>query len=78
LAIRKEQAHLIDNAGDELENADDGAVDEEEAEDDEAEKQVKDHRNLVIEVTNENISEFTLNEVVMPMVGYDIKLPANE
>lgn len=78
MAIRKEQAHLIDNAGDELENADDGAVDEEEAEDDEAEKQVKDHRNLVIEVTNENISEFTLNEVVMPMVGYDIKLPANE
>jgi len=29
-------------------------------------------------VTKENLSEFTIEDVVMPMIGYDVQLPENE
>ena len=37
----------------------------------------KDHRDLVVDVTEENIHQFSIQQVVMPLIGYDTRLPAN-
>ena len=34
--------------------------------------------DVLIEVTPDNISKFTINDVVMPLVGYKTRMPANE
>lgn len=74
LVIRKEQAHLIDNIVDEVPED----LEDEEPEVEEAVKEQRNHKDLVIEVTAENISEFQFSDVVMPLIGYDVRLPANE
>ena len=75
LVIRKEQAHLIDNI------VEDEEVDLEEEAGQDAEqedKPKKDPKDIVIEVTAENISEFQLSDVVMPLVGHDVRLPSHQ
>ena len=69
LAIPKEMAHLI-----EME-----VVDEEVEADDEEElvQPRKDHRDLVVDVTEDNIHEFSISQIVMPLVGYDVRMPKN-
>ena len=32
---------------------------------------------MVVEVTHENIKEFQLSDIVMPMIGHDVRLPTN-
>jgi len=32
----------------------------------------------MIEVTEGNISNFTINDVIMPIIGHKVKLPKNE
>jgi hypothetical protein len=72
LAIRKDQAHLIDNIDcDENEGA-------EPDDEDDQHPQVKDHKNLVVDVTSENLHEFSLSDIVMPMVGYETRMPENK
>lgn len=73
LVIKKEQAHLIDNI---VEDQSLDIEDEGEADDIDI-NQKKDHKELVIEVTKENISEFELSDVVMPMIGHDVRLPSH-
>ena len=34
--------------------------------------------DLLIEVTEENIAKYTINDVVMPIVGYSTRYPKNE
>ena len=41
-------------------------------------KQIKDHKDLVLEVTDQNINQFTIQDVVMPMIGHDVRLPSHE
>lgn len=68
LAIPKEKAHLI-----EME-----VLEEEAAEEDEEQAPPsKDYRDLVVDVTADNIHEFGIQQVVMPLVGYDTRMPAN-
>ena len=75
LVIRKEQAHLIDNVvEDESINLDDEGV----AEVEEEVKLPKDPKDLVIEVTADNISEFSLSDVVMPLIGHDVRMPTHQ
>ena len=74
LVIRKEQAHLIDNIVDEVPED----LEDEEPEAEETVKEQRNNKDLVIEVTAENISEFQFSDVVMPLIGYDVRLPANE
>lgn len=33
---------------------------------------------MVVDVTSENLHEFTLNDIVMPMVGYETRMPENQ
>jgi hypothetical protein len=68
LAIRKDQAHLIDNFGEDL--PDDEA--------EEVKEESRETKNLVIDITESNIHEFSLFEVVMPLIGHEIRLPANK
>jgi len=75
LAIKKEQAHLIDNVLDELP---DGVDDEEDPDEGNEAPREREGKNLVVDVTEENIHEFSLFEVVMPMIGHEIRLPANK
>ena len=57
LVIKKEQAHLIDNIIEDL-SVD---VDEEaEVDRDDDKKQIKDHKDLVLEVTDQNINQFSI------------------
>ena len=74
LVIKKEQAHLIDNIVEDhsAEIEDEGEVDDIDL------NQKTDHKELVIEVTDENISEFELSDVVMPMIGHDVRLPSHQ
>lgn len=39
---------------------------------------MKDQKGLVIDVTEENLHEFSLSDIVMPMVGYETRMPVNE
>ena len=34
--------------------------------------------SIVVDVTDANINDFTIEDVVMPMVGHDVNLPKNE
>lgn len=69
LVIRKEQAHLIE-AG-----IEDNVISD--AEDEETPEVKPVATNLILDVTEENIHEFSIHEVVMPMVGYQTKMPQN-
>ena len=72
LVVERENADLIENvAVDEIAD-----VVEEEPEDEEAkgERRVV---NPVIDVTEENIGKYTIEDVVMPMVGHNVNLPKN-
>ena len=78
LVIRKEKAHLVDN-----ELAEEGAdpILEEEPEetnlhplDSKAAKLI----DLIEFVTLENIKEFALTDVLMPVIGHDVKMPKND
>ena len=75
LAIRKEQAYLLDN----LAAQDDGAAAQDSDNEEEAQpkKTGGDPSDYIVDVTAENLHEFTLYEVVMPMVGHDTKMPQN-
>ena len=81
LVIKREDADLLEERP--LEEG--GAEDEPEAEADAAaqEEEKKDNKparrdaNPVLDVTEENIGEFTIEDVVMPMIGSDIRLPSN-
>jgi len=54
-------------------------VDEEaEVDRDDDKKQIKDHKDLVLEVTDQNINQFSIQDVVMPMIGHDVRLPSHE
>lgn len=77
LVVQKENADLIENeieieAG-EADN-DDKAAEESKEETKEKPRVV----NPVIDVTEENIGEYTIEDVVMPMVGHDVRMPKNE
>lgn len=76
LAIRKEQAHLIDNVADDL--PEDAELEEENSDEGNKAPQKKDLKHLVVDITEANIHEFTINDVVMPMVGHDVRLPSNK
>ena len=76
LAIRKEQAHLIDNVCDDLPEG--GDADEDPVEEGNEVPKERETKNLVVDITEQNIHEFSLFEVVMPMIGHEIRLPANK
>ena len=63
----KDQAHLIDNV-----------IEPEEAEsDDEVDLAQTMPKVTVIDVTKDNIDQFSLEDIVMPMVGYETRMPRN-
>jgi len=33
---------------------------------------------MVVEVTAENIGEFSLSDVVMPLIGHDVRMPTHQ
>ena len=68
----KEEEELEGDAEEE-ENKDEAAADEKA--DDKSGKQKKDP---VIDVTEDNINSYTIEDVVMPMIGHDIRMPKNE
>ena len=70
LAVKKDQAHLIDN---EIQ------IDDEEGSDDEGEEKPQQSQKVqVIDVTKDNIKDFTLQDIVMPMVGYETRMPRHK
>lgn len=74
--IRKDQAYLIENIVD-----DDQSIDLEddcilEAEEETIQK--KDLKDIVVEVTQSNIGEFTQCDVVMPLIGHDVRMPTHQ
>ena len=82
--VKGEDADLLDNVDDEGEVIDDQAEDqktegaaaaEESKEPASTEKGASRRTSPVIEVTEENIAEFTIADVVMPMIGHNIRLP---
>ena len=79
LVIKRENADLLENVEiDEVEApvAEPEEETKEESKEATAFKQRRDV-NPVIDVTEENIGEFTIHDVVMPMVGSSIRLPKN-
>ena len=77
MAIRKDKAHLVDN-----ELVEDGAepvVDEEPEETNlhPAESKAAKLSDLIENVTTDNILEFTLQDIVMPLIGHDVRMPKN-
>ena len=62
----------------------DQKVDEDEQQDDEeenahpAESKAAKLSDLIEYVTVDNLKDFSLNDVVMPMLGHDVKLPKND
>ena len=70
--VQREVAHLIDNQ--EVEVAE--KSDEEEAEP-ELEKETAKVQDLVLEITAENLKNFSIYDVVMPLPGHSIKMPTN-
>ena len=70
MAIRKDKAHLIDNFVDDLPDDEDPA--------EEYKEDLKETKSLVVDINEENMHEFSLFEVVMPLIGHDIRLPANK
>ena len=75
-------------------NADDNDVDDEEEivqplmekMEEQKEKKESKHRNrgneaieeILVEVTEENISKYTLKDVILPLVGFKVRFPKNE
>jgi hypothetical protein len=57
---------------------DDNVQVDSDAEDADQQNTKGDQANIVVEVSEQNLAEFTLNDIVMPMIGYDTKLPSNE
>jgi len=78
LVVRSENADLIENDV-EVDEAAGGVAEPEEESKEEAKEGSKNNRvvNPVIDVTEENIGEFTIKDVVMPMVGNSVRLPKN-
>lgn len=73
LVVERENADLIENEIiDEVALDDDDDVEEEESKD---QKRVT---SPVIDVTEQNIGQYTIQDVVMPMVGNNVKMPKNE
>lgn len=70
LVVKKGAAHLIDNQDVE---ADAEEANEEGDKEEETEK--KEPKDIFIDVTEENIGEFTIYDVVMPLVGHSIRMP---
>lgn len=74
LVVQKENADLIENDM-ELEA---GEANEEDKAEGEEVKEKPRVVNPVVDVTEENIADYTIEDVVMPMVGHDIRMPKNE
>lgn len=72
LVVERENADLIEN-----EIIDEVALDEDDVEEEESKDQ-KRVASPVIDVTEQNISQYTIQDVVMPMVGNNVKMPKNE
>ncbi len=47
------------------------------SDDDEVDLAEKKPKVTVIDVTKDNIDQFTLEDIVMPMVGYETRMPRN-
>jgi tRNA pseudouridine13 synthase len=89
LVVQKDQAHLLENEDVEeiveVEAVKDAvavdnpyAKDDEEELNDEKDAQSKTKKSdLVIEVTEDNLSEYSIYDVVMPMVGPSVRMPSN-
>ena len=60
---------------DELAEMQDGAGDAEEVKDENAE--AAGIGSAVIDVTEANIGDYTIDDVVMPMVGHQVRIPTN-
>jgi len=79
LAIRKEKAHLVDN-----ELVEDGVepIEEEEKEENAnlhpAESKAAKLSDSLEFITEDNLKDFTLGDIVMPMIGHDVRMPKNE
>ena len=55
-----------------------GEGDDEEKPQDKPEDTQEKKGGFVVDVTDANIDDFTIEDVVMPMVGHDVNLPKNE
>ena len=64
LAIRKDVAHLIDNVCE---------IDQDQEE--QETQHIRQTKNLVVDVTEQNINEFSIFDVVMPLMGHEVRLP---
>lgn len=72
LVVKKEAAHLLDN-----EDVEEPVeVDIEEETESKPKQSKKDYvKDAILEVTPDNINDYTIYDVVMPLVGYDTKMP---
>jgi len=88
LAVPKDLAHLVkDDISEEEEGIDN--VEVEEVEQDELTEKAQAHaqrareiaasrhKDAVVDVTEENISQFTIDDVVLPVVGHEVRLPVH-
>ena len=73
LVVKRENADLLEN-----DEVDEEAPEEESKEESkEAANSTQRVVNPVIDVTEENIGEFTIQDVVMPMIGNSVRMPQN-
>lgn len=73
LVVKKENADLLEEVA--LEEA--GADNKEEEGQTNAAEAKNVQESAMIEVTEANIAEYTIEDVVMPMVGHSVRMPPN-
>ena len=77
LVINKDQSDLLENVNDEEILNDDDNKEEEKQEGDQTKSCRQKAEIDMIEITEQNIANYTIEDVIFPVVGSKVKLPSN-